>query len=86
ELERAAESIKATEEAVTAATARLNAAEVKYREGLAILIEVTDARQSLTSAQADAVRARFAYQVAEIGLQRAMATLPLPGEEGVAQP
>lgn len=86
ELERSAESIRATEEAVTAATARLNAAEVKYREGLAILIEVTDARQALTSAQAEAVRARFAYQVAEIGLQRATATLPLPGAEGEAQP
>ena len=86
ELERTAESIKATEEAVTAATARLSAAEVKYREGLAILIEVTDARQALTSAEAEAVRARYAYQVASIGLKTATATLPLPGEEGEAQP
>lgn len=86
ELDRATEQIKATEEAVTASTARLQSAEVKYREGLGILVEVTDARRSLTSAEADNVRARFAYQVALIGLQRAMGTLPLPGAQAQVQP
>ena len=79
EIERTSERIKASEQAVTAATARLHSAEVKYREGLGILVEVTDARQSLTSAEAENVRARFSYQAALIALQRATGTLPLPG-------
>jgi outer membrane protein len=86
ELDRATEGIKASEEAVSAATARLDAAEVKYREGLGILVEVTDARQSLTSAEADNVRARYAYQVALISLQHAMGTLPLPAADAEVQP
>ena len=81
ELERTTESIKACEEALTAATARLKAAEVKYSEGLGILIEVTSARQDLTGAEADLVRARFDYQTAVIALQREMGTLPLPEAE-----
>jgi outer membrane protein TolC len=80
ELEAATEKIRATEDALTAATARLRGAEVKYREGLGILIEVTQARQALTGAQADNVRARFSYQVARVALQRAMGTLPLPDQ------
>ena len=83
ELSQARERITAGEEALTAATARLRSAEAKYREGLGILIEVTDARQAFSSAEADAVRARFAYQVARIALQRATGTLPLPGAEAV---
>jgi outer membrane protein TolC len=84
-LESAAEKIRATDEAVIAATARLRSAEVKYQEGLGILLEVTDARQALTSAEADAVRARFSYQVGRIALQRAMGVLPLPTGEAAAQ-
>jgi len=49
------------------------------------LLEVTDARQALTSAEADAVRARFSYQVGRIALQRAMGVLPLPTGEAAAQ-
>ena len=86
ELERTAESIKACEEALTAATARLRAAEVKYSEGLGILIEVTSARQDLTSAEADLVRARFDYQTAVIALQREMGTLPIPDEDAEVRP
>ena len=84
-LETTAERIQASEEAVTASTARLQSAEVKYREGLGILIEVTSARQDLSSAQAEAVRARFAYQVARLDLQRAMGTLPVPAASEGAQ-
>lgn len=83
ELGRTAERIRASEDALTAATARLQSAEVKYREGLGILLEVTSARQDLSTAQAENVRARFAYQVARLGLQRATATLPLPTTEEV---
>ena len=48
---------------------------VEYREGLRILAEVTDARQSLVTAEAESVRAGFAYRVA----------LPLPGDGVEAQ-
>lgn len=85
DLQRAGERIKASEEAVTAATARLHGAEVKYAEGLGILLEVTDARRTLTSTQAELVRARYDYQVAQIALQRAQGTLPLPATATEAQ-
>jgi outer membrane protein len=83
DLQTASERIAASEQALAAAQARLTAAEAKYREGLAILIEVTDARKALTSAEADLVRARFSYQAGQVTLQRAMGTLPLPAEETV---
>jgi len=85
ELERTVERIKAGDEAVAAARSRLRTAEVKYREGLGILIEVTDARAALTSAEAANVSARFDHQVARIGLQRALGTLSLP-DEGAEAP
>lgn len=86
-VQTARENIAACEAAVTAARARLQSAEVKSREGLGITVEVTLARQSLTSAEADNVRARYDYQTALIALQQAMGTLPLPAPaaEGGAQ-
>jgi outer membrane protein TolC len=86
ELDRARESVKASEEAVTAARSRLTSAEVRYREGLGILLEVTDARSELTNAEAQNVEARYALEQARIGLQRAMGSLPLPGPAPEAQP
>jgi outer membrane protein TolC len=85
ELDRTSERIRASEDALTAARSRLHSAEVRYTEGLGILIEVTEARSSLTSAEAGNVRARFAYQVARLTLQRAMGTLPLPDRTAEAQ-
>ena len=81
DLERSSERIKASEEALTAATARLSAAEVKYQEGLGILIEVTDARQAVTTAEAEVVRARFDYQVGQIALQRSTGALLTSAEQ-----
>ena len=79
EIDRTTERIKASEKSVAAARARLRAAEARYREGVAILLEVTDARAALTSAAASQVRARFDYQVALVALQRATGMLSLPG-------
>lgn len=78
EIERTTESLKATEKSVAAAQARLRAAEAKYSKGVGILLEVTDARASLTSAAASRVRAGFDHRVALIALQRSMGVLPLP--------
>ncbi len=79
EIDRTTERMKASEKSVAAAQARLRAAEARYREGVGILLEVTDARAALTSAAASQVRARFDYQVALVALQRATGMLSLPG-------
>jgi outer membrane protein len=81
EVERTRERIEATGKSVAAADARQRAAEAKYRRGVGILLEVTDARAALTNATAGQVRARFDHQVALVALQRAMGTLALPGVE-----
>ncbi len=80
EIDRTSERMKATEKSVAAAQARLRGAEAKYRQGVGILLEVTDARVALTSAAANQVRARFGYQVALVALQRATGMLSLPGQ------
>ncbi len=79
EIDRTTERIKASEKSVAAARARLRAAEARYRQGVGILLEVTDARAAVTSAAASQVRARFDYQVALVALQRATGMLSLPG-------
>jgi outer membrane protein TolC len=79
EVERTGQRVSATEKAQTAADANLNAARLKYREGKGILLEVTDARSSATSAAANVVQARFDLQIALAGLRRVMGTDPIPG-------
>ena len=85
EVERARERVLASEKSVAAAQARLDAAQGKYRAGVGIILEVIDARAALTSAQASRVRAQYDYQVALVGLQRAMGTLPVPEEQTTAR-
>ena len=79
EIDRTTERMKASEKSVAAARARLRAAEARYRQGVGILLEVTDARAAVTSAAASQVRVRFDYQVALVALQRATGMLSLPG-------
>lgn len=78
EAERTRDRLEGTAKLVRAAEARLAAAEGKYRQGVGILIEVTDARVAVTSARASQVRARYDYQTALDSLQRAMGTLAAP--------
>lgn len=78
EAERTRERVAATATSVAAAEARLAAAEGKYQQGVGILLEVIDARLSVTSARANQVRARYDYQIAQVGLQRAVGTLWVP--------
>jgi len=82
EVERSQERLDATAKSVAAADARLRAAEGKYRQGVGILLEVIDARVAVTTASANQVRARYDYQVALIGLQKATGTLPVPRTGG----
>ncbi len=82
EVERTRERIAATAKSVAAAEARLAAAEGRYQQGIGILLEVIDARAAVTSARASQVRARYDYQIALVGLQSAMGTLPVPEIRG----
>ena len=81
EVERARERVGASAVSVAAAEARLAAAEGKYTQGIGILIEVIDARVAVTNAQANQVRARYDYQTALVGLQKATGILRVPGSE-----
>ncbi len=81
EVERARERVAATAKSVAAAEARLRAAEGKYQQGVGILLEVTDARAALTSAQADQIRAAYDYRTALVALERVLGTLPLPEDD-----
>lgn len=78
EVERTQERMAATAKSVAAAEARRAAAEGKYQQGVGILLEIIDARVAATSARANQVRTRYDYQIAQVGLQRAMGTLPVP--------
>jgi outer membrane protein TolC len=82
EVERARERVTATAKSVAAAEARLEAAQGKYQQGVGILLEVTDARDDLTGAQADQVEADYDYRTALVGLQRVLGTLSAPEAEG----
>jgi outer membrane protein TolC len=79
ELQRTGERVAAAEKSHEAARAQLGAARARYQNGLAILLEVTQARRSFTSAGATRVRARYEYSVALVALHSAMGTLPVPG-------
>lgn len=61
----------------------LAAAEARYQEGLAIIIEVTDAQLAVVQAQLAELRARFDYALALAGLSRAVGIPPAAatGEE-----
>ena len=58
--------------AVESAQVNLQAAEERYAEGVATIIEVTDAEQSLREAQADDVQARYQQNVAAVQLRSAV--------------
>jgi outer membrane protein TolC len=78
EVERATERVAATAKSVAAAQARLRAAEGKYQQGVGILLEVTDARSALTSAQANQIQAAYDYRTALVALERVLGTLSPP--------
>lgn len=83
DVETAFLAVRQNETAVAAArTAReeaelnLAAAEARYQEGLAIVIEVTDAQLALVQAQLAELRARYDYALALAALSRAVGMPP----------
>ncbi|MBE9567018.1 MAG: TolC family protein, partial [Proteobacteria bacterium] len=50
----------------------------RYQEGVGILLEVTDARASLTDALLSQVRAEYDYRISRVGLRRVLGTLVGP--------
>ena len=83
QVERARERVAATAKSVAAAEARLRAAEGKYQQGVGILLEVTDARAALTSAQAEQIQAAYDYRTALVTLERVLGTLSPPQAEAI---
>jgi outer membrane protein TolC len=82
EANRTRERVQASAVSVTAAEARLAAAEGKYDNAVGILLEVIDARVAVTDARANQVRSRYDYQTALVALERAMGTLAAPEAAG----
>ena len=78
EVERTRERVAASALSVAAADARLRAAEGRYQEGVGILLEVTDARASLTDALLSQVRAEYDYRISRVGLRQVLGTLVGP--------
>jgi outer membrane protein TolC len=73
-LNEARERITAAEKAVAQAEEAMRIADLRYREGVAPAVEVTDARLALVSARANLVNARFAYERAKVELAYAIGT------------
>lgn len=81
-LRQAAAAIEAASAARSSAADSLRAAEIRYREGLAIIIEVTDAQVSLSQAEVEEVQTRYDYALALAALSRAVGAevTPAAGE------
>jgi outer membrane protein len=77
----ARKSVEAAAKAVASAEARLAAAVGKYRAGTGIFVEISDAQQALTRAQAQQVAAVYDNQKAMVALRRAMGEPPVPSSE-----
>ncbi len=72
DLRAAQEKIVAAEKGVRQAEEAMRIADLRYREGVAPAVEVTDARAALIAARANLVNARFAYEQAKVRLEHAI--------------
>jgi len=70
-LEQAAEAIRVAEKGLQQARENLDLAEGRYKTGVGNIIELTDAQTSLTSAEANYVKALYAYQTAVAAVEKA---------------
>jgi outer membrane protein TolC len=77
----AANRIDAAETALRAAQTSLDAAELKYAEGVGTPIEVTDAQLKLRQAEVDRVQALYDYNTALAALRAATGQAAVPGVE-----
>ena len=71
-LREAQEKIQAAKKAVAQAEEAMRIADLRYREGVAPAVEVTDARAALIAARANLVNAQFEYERAKVDLEYAM--------------
>ncbi|MBC7286805.1 MAG: TolC family protein [Armatimonadetes bacterium] len=72
ELREAREKIAAAEKGVREAEEAMRIADLRYQEGVAPAVEVTDARAALMAARANLINARFAYEQARVKLEHAV--------------
>lgn len=79
-LRQSAQAIETATVARRAAETALAAAETRYRESLAIVIEVTDAELALQQAQVSEIQARYDYAIALAALTLAVGT-ELPSQQ-----
>lgn len=71
-MKAAEENIRAADEAVKQAEERLMIAEVRYEEGVDILLAVTDAQEKLTQARTNYYTALYDYNLNKAALAKAM--------------
>ncbi|HOQ28430.1 MAG TPA: TolC family protein, partial [Armatimonadota bacterium] len=71
----ARERIAAAEASVAMARKNLEAAEARYKQGLAIPIEIVDAQVAFSNAELQAISARYDYLLARTQLDRAIGSL-----------
>ena len=65
----AEQDVALTTEAVGVATENLRVISVRYRNGIATILDLLTSQQSLVQAELDLVSARFAYQIARASLE-----------------
>lgn len=71
---------------VASATEALRLANLKYGQGEGILLEVLDARRSLTQAETNLVSAQYSYLQAVASLQRALGSESIPTSSKTTHP
>ncbi len=71
-LQQAEESIRVSEQTLVQARENLDLAEGRYAAGVGNIIELTDAQVSLTSAQANTIKAFYDYKTAQASVEKAI--------------
>ncbi len=73
--DQARKQIQATQVVIDESTEALRLAEERYRAGLALAIEITDAEQTLATAKSSHAQAEYNYRVGHVNLLNAMGVL-----------
>ena len=72
-LQQAAETIRVADKGLQQARENLDLADGRYKTGVGNIIELTDAQTSLTTAEANYVKALYSYQTAVAAVEKATA-------------
>ncbi len=73
--EQARKQIEATQVVIDEAVEALRLSQERYRAGLALAIEITDAEQTLANARSSHAQAQYGYRVGHVNLLNAMGVL-----------